>query len=205
MSNIYSYVPKVAEAIKRTLAAMSARDADTAWTAPEQSGLLFLSRSVGHLDAVMRRCESPIEQLVALAFVERWDIEGWMVAPSTALEAKVIGAGKAAGIGCTEVPGASGYFYLGQQCAIEKPIRARIDFVVEGLDGERIAIECDGHDFHERTPEQAERDRSRDRALTLDGWTVLRFTGREIYRSAIQVVDAVEKAIVKLSPAIEER
>lgn len=47
-----------------------------------------------------------------------------------------------------------------------------------------VAIECDGHDFHERTKEQAERDRSRDRYLTGDGFLVLRFTGREIWRDA---------------------
>ena len=45
-----------------------------------------------------------------------------------------------------------------------------------------IIIEADGHEFHERTPEQAERDRSRDRELTTAGATVFRFTGREIMR-----------------------
>lgn len=48
----------------------------------------------------------------------------------------------------------------------------------------RLIVECDGHDFHERTKEQARRDRSRDRILTARGWRVLRFTGSEIYRSA---------------------
>jgi very-short-patch-repair endonuclease len=46
----------------------------------------------------------------------------------------------------------------------------------------RIAIECDGHNFHERTKEQAEHDRSRDRDLQAAGWVVMRFTGRELYR-----------------------
>lgn len=46
----------------------------------------------------------------------------------------------------------------------------------------KIIVECDGHDFHERTKEQAERDRSRDRELTLQGFVVVRFTGREIWR-----------------------
>lgn len=44
-----------------------------------------------------------------------------------------------------------------------------------------IAIECDGHNFHERTKEQATRDKRRDRELTTEGWRVLRFTGSEIW------------------------
>lgn len=45
-----------------------------------------------------------------------------------------------------------------------------------------IFIECDGHDFHERTKEQAARDRSKDRAIQAAGIPVLRFTGSEIHR-----------------------
>lgn len=45
-----------------------------------------------------------------------------------------------------------------------------------------VAVECDGHDFHERTKEQAARDKMRDRFLTARGIKVLRFTGSELYR-----------------------
>lgn len=48
----------------------------------------------------------------------------------------------------------------------------------------RVVVECDGHDFHERTPEQAEHDKKRDRYFVEVGETVLRFTGREINRDA---------------------
>lgn len=44
-----------------------------------------------------------------------------------------------------------------------------------------LAIECDGHDFHERTKEQAKKDRSKDRKLQELGFTVFRFTGSEIW------------------------
>lgn len=63
----------------------------------------------------------------------------------------------------------------------------RVDMVL-GLCGEGtpqqcwIAIECDGHDFHERTKEQAQRDKARDRRLQSQAAKVLRFTGSEIYR-----------------------
>jgi Protein of unknown function (DUF559) len=60
----------------------------------------------------------------------------------------------------------------------------------------RFIIECDGHDFHEKTKEQAARDKARDRYFTINGWHVLRFTGSEIHADAIacanQVIDAVE-------------
>lgn len=49
-----------------------------------------------------------------------------------------------------------------------------------------LAIECDGHDYHERTQQQAAYDRARDRELTRAGATVTRFTGSEIYRDAEQ-------------------
>lgn len=59
----------------------------------------------------------------------------------------------------------------------------------------RVAVELDGHDFHERTKEQAERDRSRDRAFTKEGIRVLRFTGREVYRDADAVVREVHRLL----------
>ena len=46
----------------------------------------------------------------------------------------------------------------------------------------KIIVECDGHDFHERTKEQAERDRSRDRHAIANGLQVMRFTGSELWR-----------------------
>ena len=48
----------------------------------------------------------------------------------------------------------------------------------------KLIVEVDGHDFHEHTKEQAEHDKSRDRAFTNFGYQVLRFTGREINREA---------------------
>lgn len=47
-----------------------------------------------------------------------------------------------------------------------------------------LFIECDGHDFHERTKEQAARDRGKDRLFQTSGIPILRFTGSEIYRDA---------------------
>lgn len=56
-----------------------------------------------------------------------------------------------------------------------------LDFAIVSNAG-KIAVECDGHEYHERTREQAMHDRSRDRKCQLAGWKVLRFTGSEIHR-----------------------
>ncbi len=61
--------------------------------------------------------------------------------------------------------------------------RYRLDLALESRFG-GLAIEADGHDFHERTKDQAAHDRRRDRVLQSAGWIVLRFTGAEIWRDA---------------------
>lgn len=67
----------------------------------------------------------------------------------------------------------------------------RVDFLVSGfnLDSKRdaivtsgkVAVELDGHEFHERTKEQARRDKQKDRTLQRLGYTVFRFTGAEVF------------------------
>lgn len=55
-----------------------------------------------------------------------------------------------------------------------------------------VIVECDGHEFHERTAEQAERDRSRDRAFQAAGHVVFRFTGRELWRDPFACAEQVD-------------
>lgn len=70
----------------------------------------------------------------------------------------------------------------------------RVDFLVYGWGigkagaaggWRKLIVECDGHHFHERTKEQAARDRSRDRAAELHGYSLLRFTGSEIHANPL--------------------
>jgi very-short-patch-repair endonuclease len=59
----------------------------------------------------------------------------------------------------------------------------RIDWAFRlPTNGTYVFVECDGHEFHERTKEQARRDRSRDRDVQEACIPILRFTGSEIYR-----------------------
>lgn len=64
----------------------------------------------------------------------------------------------------------------------------RIDFALFFAGKLAVFVECDGHDFHERTKEQAERDRSRDREIQSADIIVMRFTGREIWRDPFDCV-----------------
>lgn len=61
-----------------------------------------------------------------------------------------------------------------------------------------IAVECDGHEFHDKTKEQAQRDKARDRFLVTAGVKVMRFTGSEIWRDptacALEALNAVHPA-----------
>ena len=73
----------------------------------------------------------------------------------------------------------------------------RVDFAIVAPDA-RVVVELDGHEFHERTKEQAEADKSRDRALQLEGWRVFRFTGSEIWRDPVACTrQALEGAGIK--------
>lgn len=61
----------------------------------------------------------------------------------------------------------------------------------------KIVVECDGHDFHDRTRAQASRDRERDRALQALGLRVFRYTGSDVWRDvmscAVEVIDALQR------------
>ena len=54
-----------------------------------------------------------------------------------------------------------------------------------------IAVECDGHQFHEKTKQQAARDKARDRELMSYGVKVFRFAGSEIWKDPGACADEV--------------
>ena len=54
-----------------------------------------------------------------------------------------------------------------------------------------IVIELDGHDFHEKTKEQAQKDKERDRILQHGGYQVLRYTGSEVWNDPSGTIDDV--------------
>lgn len=79
----------------------------------------------------------------------------------------------------------------------------RVDIWVKTFlkDGSEIdvIVECDGHNFHEKTKEQAAKDKKRDRDLTSLGFRIMRFTGSEIFEDAsgcsFEVMETIESLI----------
>lgn len=63
----------------------------------------------------------------------------------------------------------------------------------------RLAIEIDGHEWHEKNKEQAASDKRRDRELLARDVSVMRFTGSEVYRNPRACVEEVFKASISLA------
>lgn len=61
----------------------------------------------------------------------------------------------------------------------------------------RLAVECDGRDFHS-SPADMQRDRRKTDYLARLGWTVLRFTGSAIYRNPHTCVDEIQRNYERL-------
>lgn len=64
----------------------------------------------------------------------------------------------------------------------------RIDFA---LPEQKIAIELDGHDYH-KSKDQRTYDAKRERDLQKLGWTVIRFTGTEVYKNVYKCIEDVK-------------
>lgn len=71
----------------------------------------------------------------------------------------------------------------------------RVDFLISVTDKEgkrhKIVVELDGHDFHERTKEQAAKDKARDRWLTNHGIKFLRYAGTEVWNNPLACAQEV--------------
>jgi very-short-patch-repair endonuclease len=79
----------------------------------------------------------------------------------------------------------------------------RADFLIRARFHDRpmqdlLVIECDGHQFHERTKEQAQRDRERDRKLQQMGLRVFRYTGSELWRDSAKCAAEVADYLSEL-------
>jgi very-short-patch-repair endonuclease len=84
----------------------------------------------------------------------------------------------------------------------------RTDFYFEAINLEgkevlKLIIECDGYDFHEKTKEQAQKDKERDRIFTKNGFKILRFTGSEIYKDPLKCGLDVIKTVIEVYKNIE--
>jgi len=166
---------------------------------------------------ILRRCESPAEQLALIALVEVLEMQSGYEIPAYILRDQqppqepldfsgrpstyVAGMSfvqedddpDGAQLHCLVIPQ--------EEVTIDEQT-FRLDFLIEltrvwpGSNGgyrtvARYAIEIDGHDYHERTKEQARKDRQRERKLMRGGFTVIRFTAQEVWQDAMAVAQEI--------------
>lgn len=149
-----------------------------------EQGAAFAAEAVRNaFEYAAKRCESPIEKIFVAQFLcpslsaeydSRADV---LLPPSGSIEH----------VECPPIAG----FYIWPQIKIGS---YRVDFVCGCSEMGRYSyciVECDGHDWHERTKEQAARDKARDRYLASRGFAVLRFTGSEVFADPRSVVNEV--------------
>lgn len=81
-------------------------------------------------------------------------------------------------------------YLLEQHEVIANGNNYRLDFIVvhfghEGHEHTKIAVELDGHAFHEKTLEQVTRRNQRDRDLQLAGWRVMHYSFSEFVKQPL--------------------
>lgn len=137
------------------------------------------------------KCRSPVEAILFWAFVDIWK-----ASPTNPLEGRQE-------VLFLEVPIENAIDILGLAIQHEVNIDGHkyfLDFSLQCWDGDKkesvnVAIEVDGHDFHEKTKEQARRDKFRDRMLQKAGYRVLRYTGSEVWKDSNAVVREIAEVI----------
>jgi len=75
-----------------------------------------------------------------------------------------------------------------------KEVLTVVDFYIEKRDV-KLCVYTDGHTYHERTEEQAQRDKRIDRKLQELGFQVLRYTGKYVNEDTVKIVDEIKKWI----------
>lgn len=141
-------------------------------------GKAAAARALDHdFSWTIERCESPIEQLFAVAMVH--PETGWEF--DTKVELLTPPSGR---VEHCQAPPMAG-IYMWQQIQIGP---YRVDFLLDhepSRDLPPLIVEVDGHNWHEKTKEQAQRDKARDRFLVGRGYRLVRFTGSEIFADPV--------------------
>lgn len=61
----------------------------------------------------------------------------------------------------------------------------------------KLVVECDGHEFHQKTKEQVSRDNERDMNLKMNGYDVIHFSGSQIYNDPLKCAFEAIRLVVK--------
>lgn len=76
-----------------------------------------------------------------------------------------------------------------------KEVLTVVDFYIEKRNV-RLCVYTDGHTYHERTEEQAMRDKKIDRKLPEFGFVVLRYTGKEVNENMDKIIYDIKKWLI---------
>lgn len=68
-----------------------------------------------------------------------------------------------------------------------------------------FVVECDGHEFHQKTKEQVERDNQRMRDLQMAGYEIIRFSGTELWHKSYHCAQEVLKIILSKCKYIKDK
>lgn len=163
-------------------------------------GELFHSRPILSFDSFAERLdvESPIELIFAWAFTRSEHNDGG-ISVFVPLQGQKMTPAEIVPWFDLECEDLNGFRTLGPhaKAGLIPQVHIgsyRVDFLIvfrEWFGAARLSqssmmvVECDGHEFHDRTKEQASRDRKRDRALQTKGLPVLRFTGSDLWRDPV--------------------
>ena len=127
----------------------------------------------------IKKCESPIEELFYIEWIYYNPF------------------------GEEDMPGGYGYYIIPQFKINNK---YRIDFLISYTTSEEwwfknerehpqkdksIIIEIDSHLWHGSSPEQFTKEKERERELQKEGYKIIRFSGREIYRDVNKCVNEI--------------
>lgn len=77
-----------------------------------------------------------------------------------------------------------------------KDVLTVADFYIRVRDAQ-LCVYTDGHTYHERTEEQALKDRSQDRKLQQLGFTVFRYPGKAVRENPSKIVQEIKEWIAK--------
>lgn len=138
----------------------------------------------------MHACQSPIEEKFLAAL--------YAVGPAYGKSIEISDVNRSSVEGGALPPNPALYVFPQAKFKLKKDYRVDFLLISNAVNPRtlksttvRIIVECDGHAFHERTKEQAAKDKSRDRDLVASGYTVFRFTGSEIHNKAHNCADEV--------------
>lgn len=77
------------------------------------------------------------------------------------------------------------YFKMNTNCILSENPNSNYNLLIQEIP--KYVIEIDGH-WHEKTPEQVEQDKQRERLIQMSGFKMFRFTGKEIVNQPLEVI-----------------